>query len=122
MWNRQGARPRKYLRIWTLLGRSVNGMRCLCCNRGSVETVRHVLFECPAYNDIRMEFFKIADEVVPQFSSNISIDEKFVLLFSDDTDSVLGQRSFGFFIHVFKRRLVNLAARGEGSRPQATSL
>ena len=101
--------------------RSVSGMRCLCCNRGSVETVRHALFECPEYDDIRTEFFEIADEVVPQFSVS-SDNEKCVILFSDDTDSVLGKRSFRFFINVFKRRLVNLAARGEGFRPQATLL
>ena len=78
--------------------RSVNGMRCLCCNRGSIETVQHALLECPEYDsdDIRFDFYKVADEIYPEFSA-FSDKEKCTFLFSDKTNgATLGNCSFKF--------------------------
>ena len=67
------------------VGRSVNGMGCLCCNRGGIETVQHALLECPGYDDVRFDFFKVTDGIHPGFSA-FSDKEKCTFLFSDKTN------------------------------------
>jgi len=88
---------------------------CKCCNLGVAETVQHTLFDCPAYNVLRGEFFLRMDSVHCGFSS-LSPRDRLSLLFSDDTAPNVSSRLYRFLINVFHVRQCRLAKADRARR------
>ena len=75
-----------------------------CCNAGVPETVAHVLFTCPAHDELRESFMERVDDLDVGFSA-LDDDKKLKFLMADDTPVK--------FDNVFYRYLSSLSASRE---------
>ncbi len=57
---------------------------CRICNEGIVEDQYHFVFYCSAYNEKRDTFTNIMENRIPGYS-NMNDDQKFVLLFKENS-------------------------------------
>ena len=95
---------------------------CKCCSLQAKETAAHTLYNCPAYDAIRVDFLQRVEKVAPGASS-LNQNEFLKLFLGDSTPKSVSLYFYRFLMNLFDERecrLVDLAAREESSRALVT--
>ena len=99
-----------------LHGRQAAVARCVCCNTGVKETIRHAMFECRAHDGARTTVVERAEEVYPEFG-HLSQDARFRLLMAEDTPKEM--LFYRYLIQILGSRERGPPGPAQGIGPQA---